>query len=222
MPQKGVQVKTQAKKSLSVRFSEADFSKQLKVLQEQKNQATALTKSSANSMHMRDVLLLPSLSHRQQDTDELNPGIYTSSYKQRVRELASAVRIQICNDDEFRDVRLETVQPKMSRYNSKNTTQAEVERNLPELDRLIDLHTKYCGHRDAILQVRDKTIEDLQRDLYCLSDDFCRLELYLQTGQKPGIHFWTALEDLVLEKNADLSESHYTDEMNMLLRVKGP
>ncbi len=35
---------------------------------------------------------------------------------------------------------------------------------MPELDRLIELHRKYCSGTN-------KTVEDLQRDLYCLSDD---------------------------------------------------
>lgn len=60
---------------------------------------------------------------------------------------------------------------------------------LPELDKLIDLHAKYC-------QTNEKAIEDLQRDLYCLSDDFYKLELYLQTGRSN--YFWTEIEDLVL------------------------
>jgi hypothetical protein len=60
---------------------------------------------------------------------------------------------------------------------------------LPELDRLIDLHRKYCHG--------EKTIEDLQRDLYCLSDDFYKLELYLQSGCRSN-SYWTEIEDLVL------------------------
>jgi hypothetical protein len=55
-----------------------------------------------------------------------------------------------------------------------------------------------------------------------LSDDFYHLELYLQTGDKPGIHFWTELEDLVLHKNFDVPEGSQTEEMRMLQRVKGP
>jgi len=51
------------------------------------------------------------------------------------------------------------------------------------------MHSKYCSSSD-------KTIEDLQRDLYCLSDDFYKLELYLQTGKSNA--YWTEIEDLVL------------------------
>jgi aspartate aminotransferase-like enzyme len=77
------------KKSLSMRFSEVDFQKQLKSMQDTKNQATALTKSSSMSNALRETLLLPSLSHRAADCDELNPGIYTTSYKHRIRDLSA-------------------------------------------------------------------------------------------------------------------------------------
>lgn len=70
---------------------------------------------------------------------------------------------------------------------------------LPELDRLIDLHKKYCCQHLGTNSIHtEKTIEDLQRDLFCLSDDFCRLELYLQTGMRSKAHYWSEIEDLVL------------------------
>lgn len=53
------------KKSLSSRFAEVDFNKQ-----------------------MRSMTHKSSLSHKQNDADDLNPSVYTSSYKHRIQELA--------------------------------------------------------------------------------------------------------------------------------------
>jgi hypothetical protein len=64
-------------------------------MQDTKNSATALTKSNLN----RENLLLPSLSHNKTDADELNPGVYTSSYKQRIRELATGIKVAIKIED---------------------------------------------------------------------------------------------------------------------------
>jgi hypothetical protein len=67
-------------------------------MQDTKNSATALTKSSSVSNGMRETLLLPSLSHRLQDCDELNPGVYTSSYKERIGDLSKGIRIELASD----------------------------------------------------------------------------------------------------------------------------
>ena len=196
----------ETKKSLSSRFSEVDFQKQLKQMQDTKNSATALTKSSSVSNAMRETLLLPSLSHRVQDCDELNPGVYTSSYKQRVADLAQGVRIKI-NDAEpqAREVKLTHIKPTKQ---SLNSSEGDQPGELPELDRLIDLHRRYCNSSE-------KSIEELQRDLYCHSDDFYKLELFLQTGRTN--YYWTEIEDMILQKHHDDS-----DEVKMLQRVKGP
>jgi|LauGreDrversion4_2_1035121.scaffolds.fasta_scaffold208427_2 hypothetical protein len=52
-------------------------------MQETRNSAAALSKSVSQALRET---LFPSLSHF---CDDLNPGVYTSSYKQRVKELAS-------------------------------------------------------------------------------------------------------------------------------------
>jgi hypothetical protein len=72
-------------------------------MQDTKNSATALTKSSSLSNALRETLLLPSLSHRMQDCDDLNPGVYTSSYKQRINELASGIQIEVNLIDDLYD-----------------------------------------------------------------------------------------------------------------------
>ena len=96
------------KKLLSTRFSEADFQKQLKQMQDTKNSATALTKSSSVSNALRETLLMPSLSHRIQDCDELNPGVYTNSYKERIKDLAQTIVVNLDKDTE-RTVKLKTI-----------------------------------------------------------------------------------------------------------------
>ena len=47
---------------------------------------------------MREALLLPSLSHRIEDCDELNPGVYTKSYRERILDLSKGVRINVSQD----------------------------------------------------------------------------------------------------------------------------
>ncbi len=82
---------------------------------------------------------------------------------------------------------------------------------MPAIDKLIALHKKYCSG--------DKSIEELQRDLYCFSDDFNRLELCLQTGVRSAVHYWSEIEDLILTKH--FMDEH-SEELNMLWRIKGP
>jgi hypothetical protein len=64
---------------------------------------------------------------------------------------------------------------------------------IPQLPRLICLHQKYCAGQTT------KTIEDLQKDLYCVSDDLRNLELFLK-GEK--VAYWSSVEDYVLKKHA--------------------
>jgi hypothetical protein len=48
-----------------------------------------------------------------------------------------------------------------------------------------------------------------------LSDDFNKLELYLQSGKSSS--YWTQLEDCILKRLGDDSE-----EVKMLQEIKGP
>ena len=64
---------------------------------------------------------------------------------------------------------------------------------IPQLPRLLHLHQKYCAGSTQ------KTVEDLQKDLFCVNDDLRNLELHLK-GEK--IAYWTTIEDYVLKKHA--------------------
>jgi hypothetical protein len=103
------------KKSLSSRFAEVDFNKQMK----------SMTHKS-------------SLSHKQSDADDLNPSVYTSSYKHRIQELAQQITIEV-----------QPRQPKITVIEEEPDLVIVV----PQIDKLVALHKKYC--------TGDKTIEDL-------------------------------------------------------------
>jgi hypothetical protein len=57
---------------------------------------------------MREALLLPSLSHRELDCDELNPGVYTSSYRERILDLSKGIRINV-ETDMSRSVKIKAI-----------------------------------------------------------------------------------------------------------------
>ena len=86
------------------------------------------------------------------------------------------------------------------------------------MTRLVHLHRKYCSGQDGKSAEHTKSLEDLQKDLYCCSDDFRRLEVFLQGGR---VAYWTEMDDFIL---ASFAESG--DERNLayqkLLKVKGP
>ena len=79
---------------------------------------------------------------------------------------------------------------------------------MPQLPRLVYLLKKYCHGTP-------KTVEDLQKDLFGVNDDFRQLELLLK-GEK--VTTWSAIEDHMLRKYAGDIKS---TEFQLLISQKG-
>ena len=70
-----------------------------------------------------------------------------------------------------------------------------------DMTRLVYLHRKYCsGAADSAQNT--KSIEDLQKDLYACSDDFRKLEVFLQGGR---MAYWTEMDDFILGSSTEIS-----------------
>ena len=87
-----------------------------------------------------------------------------------------------------------------------------------DMTRLVHLHRKYCSGNVDGSSESIKSIEDLQKDLYSCSDDFRRLEVYLQGGH---VAYWTEIDDFILAQCAEAGGENNLAYQKML-KVKGP
>ena len=128
-------------------------------------------------------------------SEDINPGVYTQAYVNRIRDLSKSLAIRIYKPEsqdsfasleninmiqERRDV-LQLQQSKVPSDHSGETGLKEAglhysDKKLPDMARLCHLHKKYFSTNDVN---GSKTIEDLQRDLFCVGEDFGKLEVYL-------------------------------------------
>ncbi|CDW87241.1 UNKNOWN [Stylonychia lemnae] len=196
------------RKSLSYRYSEIDFNKQLSHVQDQKT----------SSFQRRN-------PHNFLSEEEYNPQVYTLDYKEKLEQDCQLIRVVLQRYDEeggFQYKRSVINKPFQVIQNAKEclkkNKQGVLENSLdefigdtnlvPQLNRLLHLHKKYGSKLN-------KTIDDLQKDLFSVNDDVRALEMMLR-GEKVTI--WTEIEDHMLRKYGDVSST----EFQLLIKIKGP
>ncbi|TNV83672.1 hypothetical protein FGO68_gene16776 [Halteria grandinella] len=188
---------------LSFRFSKIDYQKQCQTIQE-------LKAMNPNRKNYGD----PSQCG-------IDLQVYSMAYKAKLRSDSRHLQIVLpliptaIDEDAPRKVikqkiqRLELVKQQLSSYLDPYEFIGD-DNMMPQLPRLLYLHQKYCAGQSQ------KTIEDLQKDLFCVNDDLRNLELYLK-GEK--VAYWTTIEDYVLKKHAF---EVLSPEYQFLIKQKGP
>eukprot|EP00347_Sterkiella_histriomuscorum_P019406 403341744 len=212
------------KRSMSYRYSEIDFERQLRYFQDQRS-------STFQRRHPQVVL----------GEEDYNPFVYTQKYRDQFWDGVNQIRvvIQKSNDseeDSFDGYKRRVIKKTFNVKNfssdqkstcDNNTSMTANQQNfnnhtrpayheftadeslVPQFSRLIFLHKKYCDPNQ-------KSIEDLQKDLFSLNDDIKALELMLR-GEK--VQQWSEIEDHTLRKyGGDIR----TIEFQLLIKMKGP
>ena len=178
---------------MSIRFSKVDFEKQIIDLNEAKKIASLYPCQRDVSQSTQPTLIGSYLCK-----EDLNPGVYSQAYVDRISELSRQLLIKICKNKEGsqesfasledasnnakceREVVLTT--PPAQGYHSIERDASAVDITFKDGDyidmtRLVHLHRKYCSGKNGA--ENSKSLEDLQKDLHSCSDDFRKLEIFL-------------------------------------------